>query len=209
MHLRPRDFHDGTQAISLSIPSETQQMNGFAMIDRSKWSTGLFDCFSDMETCCVADHILLGQQQKIVQGEDFCTFGCCCFACAANNPYTCAVAYACAACVCIGPNRQIMKQRLGIHEQDCAGECCCSVMCAPCVMRQMGRELKARGVYTTAGHRGETEKRNDARRKENEPSAGRALGPEPGKYRGLPRAGLWFGCPQPRGPKRVSESPLR
>ena len=177
----------------------------------NRWSTGLFDCCSDMETFCIPDAVLLGQQNKIIAGSgarplkraplpllpkkkkskcffvpcptltsfaasllhtrsrqrrrrslptnstDFCTCPCCCYGCLLMHPFTMPFAATFAACTCIGPNRQELKKKLGITEDDCVGECCCSCMCGPLVLCQMGRELKARGVYTMVRARAETE----------------------------------------------------
>mmetsp|Transcript_39186 Transcript_39186/g.97074 ORF Transcript_39186/g.97074 Transcript_39186/m.97074 type:complete len:140 (+) Transcript_39186:75-494(+) len=113
-----------------------------------KWSTGLFDCCSDCETMCIPDGVLLGQQNRIVQSQEFCTFPCCCYGVGVLSPYSAILCDALAACMCIGPNRTAMKQKLGIQEADCAGDCCCSFLCTSCVLCQMGRELKARGIFT-------------------------------------------------------------
>jgi hypothetical protein len=51
-------------------------------------------------------------------------------------------------CCCIGPNQTALKEKLGITQSDCLGDACCSVVCQSCVMARMGRELKARGIYT-------------------------------------------------------------
>ena len=53
-----------------------------------------------------------------------------------------------AGCCCIGPNQTALKAKLGITQSDCFGDRCCAVCCQCCVLARMGRELKARGIYT-------------------------------------------------------------
>ena len=53
-----------------------------------------------------------------------------------------------AGCCCIGPNQTALKAKLGITESDCLGDSCCAVVCQYCVLSRMGRELKARGIYS-------------------------------------------------------------
>ena len=53
-----------------------------------------------------------------------------------------------AGCCCIGPNQTALKSKLGITQSDCLGDRCCAVCCQCCVLARMGRELKARGIYT-------------------------------------------------------------
>ena len=71
---------------------------------------------------------------------DFFSLSCCLFACA-GDPCL-------GGCCCIGPNQTALKAKLGITESDCLGDSCCAVFCQYCVLSRMGRELKARGIYS-------------------------------------------------------------
>merc|ERR1711935_390817 len=117
----------------------------FTMSD--KWSTGLFDCTSDMETCCTVcfagPGVPYARVNRIVYGSPYCTAGSCCLHLGSSNGVMPA-----SACFCMGPQYTQVKLKLGITEKDACGDCCCVCLCHSCAQCRVVRELKARGIYT-------------------------------------------------------------
>jgi len=75
---------------------------------------------------------------------EFCSPSCCLYSYFGGLPIGCLIA----GCCCIGPNQTALKSKLGITQSDCLGDRCCAVCCQCCVLARMGRELKARGIYS-------------------------------------------------------------
>ena len=74
---------------------------------------------------------------------EWCSPSCCLYSCLGGLDYGLI-----AGCCCIGPNQTALKAKFGITESDCLGDRCCAVCCQCCVLARMGRELKARGIYS-------------------------------------------------------------
>ena len=74
---------------------------------------------------------------------EWCSPSCCLYSCLGGVDYGLI-----SGCCCIGPNQTALKAKFGITESDCLGDRCCAVCCQCCVLARMGRELKARGIYT-------------------------------------------------------------
>ena len=146
-----------------------------------QWSTGLYGCCSDCETCYISfcvPVVALGQQNKIINGggeklrnpmfpirhttrapSTFATTRALAHPPTPRDPrdteffsLSCCLSGYCpsliSGCCCIGPNQTALKAKLGITQSDCLGDNCCAVCCQSCVLARMGRELKARGIYT-------------------------------------------------------------
>ncbi|KAL8157600.1 cell number regulator 2-like [Apium graveolens] len=121
----------------------------------TKWSTGLFDCFSDVPNCCLTCFcpcITFGQIAEIVdKGSCSCAaagalyaivqlvtgFGCC---------YSCFY-------------RTKMRNQYMLTERPCPDflvHCCCEA----CALCQEHRELRLRGYDMSLGWEGNMEKQN-------------------------------------------------
>ncbi|CAI9096748.1 OLC1v1032958C1 [Oldenlandia corymbosa var. corymbosa] len=119
------------------------------------WSTGLFDCFSDVSNCCITcwcPCITFGQISEIVdKGSSSCgsngalytliacVTGCSCF-------YSCFY-------------RSKMRQQYSLQEDpcnDCFVHCCCEA----CALCQEYRELRNRGYDMQIGWHGNMERQN-------------------------------------------------
>ncbi|KAL2518782.1 Protein PLANT CADMIUM RESISTANCE 2 [Abeliophyllum distichum] len=123
---------------------------------RVPWSTGLFDCFSDVRNCCITcwcPCITFGRIAEIVDkgssscGQSgalytilACVTGCPCF-------YSCFY-------------RSKMRQQHLLHESPC-GDCCVHCFCQSCALCQEYRELKFRGFDMSIGWHGNAEKNNN------------------------------------------------
>ncbi|XP_059447390.1 protein PLANT CADMIUM RESISTANCE 2-like [Corylus avellana] len=122
---------------------------------RVPWTTGLFDCFSDMKTCCITcwcPCITFGQIAEIVDkggsscgasGALYtliaCVIGCPCF-------YSCFY-------------RSKMRQQYMLEESFC-GDCMIHCLCEGCALCQEHRELQNRGYDMSIGWHGNVERRN-------------------------------------------------
>ncbi|XP_075504307.1 protein PLANT CADMIUM RESISTANCE 2-like [Primulina tabacum] len=122
---------------------------------RVPWSTGLFDCFSDVENCCVTcwcPCITFGQIAEIVdQGSSSC----------AQNGALYAVIACVTACPCCYSclYRSKMRENYSLHESPC-GDCLVHFFCESCALCQEYRELKSRGYNMSVGWHGNAEKHN-------------------------------------------------
>nr|XP_046185254.1 cornifelin homolog A-like [Oncorhynchus gorbuscha] len=98
-----------------------------------QWSTGLFDCCSDMGTCCCATWCFPCFQCQTASHYGWC----------ACMPLLDPCAFMAVSC-CM---RSSMRERYGIQGSNCVdvGLVCCCYACAWC---QMAREVKTR---TTSG----------------------------------------------------------
>ncbi|XP_076144703.1 cornifelin homolog B-like [Alosa pseudoharengus] len=94
------------------------------------WSTGVFQCCEDIESCC-------------------CGFWCYwCFTCQTADEFgelSCLPLVDICLGGCVKPVtmsvRAVMRRRYGIQGTLC-NDCVCSVFCSPCVWCQMYREMK-------------------------------------------------------------------
>ncbi|PIN13500.1 hypothetical protein CDL12_13885 [Handroanthus impetiginosus] len=116
---------------------------------RVPWSTGLFDCFSDVRNCCITcwcPCITFGQIAEIVdKGSSSlytliaCVMGCpCCY----SSFY-----------------RSKLRQQYLLHESPC-GDCVVHCFCDSCALCQEYRELKNRGFDMYIGWHGNVERQN-------------------------------------------------
>ncbi|XP_073300731.1 protein PLANT CADMIUM RESISTANCE 2-like isoform X1 [Primulina huaijiensis] len=155
-------FSDG--AVSADITAKGSPISSFYSETDSQprppkpqvpWSTGLFDCFSDVENCCVTcwcPCITFGRIAEIVdQGSSSCgqsgalytviacVTGCPCF-------YSCFY-------------RSKLRQNYSLHGSLC-GNCLVHCFCENCALCQEYRELKSRGFNMTIGWHGNVERDN-------------------------------------------------
>ena len=119
------------------------------------WSSGLFDCFSDVKNCCITcwcPCITFGQIAEIVDKGSS--------ACALNGAL-----YTLIACVIGCPccyscfYRSKMRQQYLLKDSPC-GDCLVHCCCESCALCQEYRELQSRGYDMSIGWHGNVEKRN-------------------------------------------------
>jgi len=95
------------------------------------WSSGLCDCFEDMESCFITWFVpcyQIGLNKANTDGRD-CS--CCdCFV-SMGGPHT-----------AIYFNRTQIRAKYGLMQDPC-NDCCVSAFCAACVVCQHARHIKA------------------------------------------------------------------
>ncbi|EXB62022.1 hypothetical protein L484_002694 [Morus notabilis] len=119
------------------------------------WSTGLFDCFSDVKNCCVTfwcPCVTFGQIAEIVdKGSTSCG--------ASGALYTliaCVTGFACCySCF----YRSKMRQQHALQESPC-GDCLVHCFCESCALCQEYRELQNKGFNMQIGWHGNVEEKN-------------------------------------------------
>uniref|UniRef100_A0A7N0ULZ3 Uncharacterized protein n=1 Tax=Kalanchoe fedtschenkoi TaxID=63787 RepID=A0A7N0ULZ3_KALFE len=117
------------------------------------WSSGLFDCFSDIGTCCltcwcpcvtfgrIAEMADRGASPCGVSGALY-TLICCLTGCSCM--YSCFY-------------RAKLRGQLFLDESPCA-DCCVHFCCEGCALCQEYRELKSRGLSMSIGWHGNVER---------------------------------------------------
>ncbi|CAI9785464.1 unnamed protein product [Fraxinus pennsylvanica] len=119
------------------------------------WSTGLFDCFSDVRNCCITcwcPCITFGRIAEIVdKGSSSCG--------QSGALYTILACVTCCPCFYSCFYRSKMRKQHVLHESPC-GDCCVHCFCESCALCQEYRELKIRGFDMTIGWHGNVEKHN-------------------------------------------------
>ncbi|XP_015895405.3 protein PLANT CADMIUM RESISTANCE 2 [Ziziphus jujuba] len=122
---------------------------------RGPWSTGLFDCFSDVKTCCITcwcPCVTFGRIAEIVDKGSS--------SCGANGAL-----YTLIACVTGFPccyscfYRTKMRQQYSLAESPC-GDCLVHCFCESCALCQEHRELQNRGYNMSIGWHGNVEEKN-------------------------------------------------
>ncbi|XP_078164446.1 cell number regulator 10-like [Carex rostrata] len=113
------------------------------------WSTGLFDCYDDIDNCCMTCFcpcITFGQIAEIV---DHGSISCC----ASSSLYTglmfltgCHWLYSCF-------YRKKLRGHFFLEDSPC-GDCCVHCCCEPCALCQEHRELRLRGLDPSFGWHG-------------------------------------------------------
>ncbi|KAJ1701400.1 hypothetical protein LUZ63_001179 [Rhynchospora breviuscula] len=120
----------------------------YALPQQQAWSTGLCDCFDDVNNCCLTfwcPCITFGQIAEIVdRGNTSCG--------TAGGLYIllacltgCQWIYSCT-------YRPRMRTEHNLQEVPCA-DCCVHFCCEGCALCQMSRELKNRGWDLSLGYR--------------------------------------------------------
>ncbi|CAI9118130.1 OLC1v1019654C1 [Oldenlandia corymbosa var. corymbosa] len=117
------------------------------------WSSGLFDCLSDVPNCCVTwwcPCITFGQIAEVIdQGSPSC----------AASAALYALFEALIGCVCIYSCYYGTKMRKQFNlPKHRYGDCLVHFCCEPCVLCQEYRELKSRGFDMSVGWQGNMEK---------------------------------------------------
>ncbi|XP_018588804.1 plac8 onzin related protein 1 isoform X2 [Scleropages formosus] len=100
------------------------------------WTTSLFDCCSDMSTCCCGMWFFPCMQCQTVSQFGWC------FLLPVLDPCTCQ------AISCFF--RQSMRDRYNI-QGSCCDDCCVLCFCYSCAWCQMAREVKNRGYGRAVG----------------------------------------------------------
>ncbi|KAL3501931.1 hypothetical protein ACH5RR_036380 [Cinchona calisaya] len=155
----PASYAEATTGIPVSSSTQSYYSNQEKLPVKPKtrvpWSTGLFDCISDVQNCCITcwcPCITFGQVAEIVdKGSSSCgsngalytliacVTGCPCF-------YSCFY-------------RSKMRQQYALHETPC-GDCLVHCFCEACALCQEYRELKNRGFDMRIGWHGNMERQN-------------------------------------------------
>ncbi|KAH6582305.1 hypothetical protein BASA60_002068 [Batrachochytrium salamandrivorans] len=106
---------------------------------KAEFTHGLFDCCSDMGTCCVSCFcpcITYGQNQQRSEGKDGCCFDAFLYCLAGSVGL-----YAC--CGCYGRSR--VRVSTNIVNESSVSDCLTHLCCASCALTQEKRELDAVG----------------------------------------------------------------
>ncbi|GAV66652.1 PLAC8 domain-containing protein [Cephalotus follicularis] len=118
------------------------------------WSSGLCDCFSDCQNCCITwwcPCITFGQIAEIVDKGSS--------ACGVNGAlYTVIACVTGCACCYSCFYRSKMRQQYKLKESPC-GDCLVHCFCESCALCQEYRELKSRGIDPSIGWHGNVERR--------------------------------------------------
>ncbi|CAN6338604.1 unnamed protein product [Urochloa humidicola] len=129
------------------------------------WSSGLFDCFSDISGCCLTIFcpcITFGRIANIVdQGAtSCCVSGTLYFLLSAltgGQPSLLTGGLSCLYSCCY---RSRLRTQHGLPEGPCnCPDCCVHFWCEPCALCQEYRELKARGFDMSKGWHGNMERK--------------------------------------------------
>merc|ERR1712078_185767 len=122
----------------------------------SSWSTGLFDCFTDMPSCILGSFlpcVLYGDNASALKGK---TFGgsCCAFFGLTCDVAVCTITYPIAGSAIIRlvmpaltlDTREKIREAYDIQEEACCGRSyLIHMFCLRCALCQEARELKIRG----------------------------------------------------------------
>ncbi|KAJ3677406.1 hypothetical protein LUZ60_003130 [Juncus effusus] len=139
----------------MSDPNGMPQIQApYGMPQVQAWSTGLCDCFDDVDSCCITcwcPCITFGQIAEIVdRGNTSCG--------TAGAMYMlimmltgCQWIYSCM-------YRQRFRMEHTLQEEPCA-DCCVHFCCEGCALCQMSRELKNRGWDLNLGYQLNVERR--------------------------------------------------
>ncbi|WOH15598.1 hypothetical protein DCAR_0935140 [Daucus carota subsp. sativus] len=122
----------------------------------TSWSTGLFDCFSDVPNCCLTcwcPCITFGQIAEIV---DMGTSTC--FTSGAVYALVLAIMTGCGCCYSCFYRTQMRDQYM-LTESPCP-DFLVHCFCEPCALCQEHRELRIRGYDMSLGWEGNMEKQN-------------------------------------------------
>ncbi|KAI5677806.1 hypothetical protein M9H77_08756 [Catharanthus roseus] len=119
------------------------------------WSTGLFDCTSDVHNCCITcwcPCITFGQIADIVdKGDTPCA--------KSGGLYALISLLSGFGCMYSCLYRNKMRQQYNLPEQPC-GDCLVHFCCETCSLCQEYRELKDRGFDMSIGWHGNMQKQN-------------------------------------------------
>ncbi|XP_072953536.1 protein PLANT CADMIUM RESISTANCE 2-like [Typha angustifolia] len=110
------------------------------------WTTGLLDCMSDVENCCVTfwcPCITFGQVAEIIdRGSTSCG--------SSGGIYLLIWWFTFFQCLYSCTYRSKLRAQYNLMESPCP-DCCVHLCCEPCALCQMYRELNNRGFHVAAG----------------------------------------------------------
>ncbi|XWS34458.1 hypothetical protein CRYUN_Cryun21dG0040200 [Craigia yunnanensis] len=112
------------------------------------WSTGLFDCFSDVPNCCITcccPCITFGKIAEIIDQQS-------CFRGACGTLYAFCLFTGCA-CIYSSSYRSRLRDRYMLEASPC-GDCCVHFFCEPCALCQEYRQLQNSGFDMSLGWHG-------------------------------------------------------
>ena len=106
-----------------------------------EWSTGICDCFSDCETCCITyfiPSITYGRNKERIEGVGNFMPDCCAFF------WFHAFCFCFVSCLSY-QSRTSIRQAYNLKAEPC-DDCCTHFWCLACALCQEARELKLRGA---------------------------------------------------------------
>lgn len=122
-------------------------MSVYPPLNSGRWTTGLFGCFEDCESCLLGaccPCVLIGRTAEIIdQGATSC--------CAAGTVFCCLQCWTGCGFLFTCSYRSRLRQKFGLPASPC-GDClvdCCCLNCSAC---QLHRELENRGVDPRLGY---------------------------------------------------------
>ncbi|XP_038892870.1 cell number regulator 2-like [Benincasa hispida] len=121
----------------------------------SPWSSGLCDCFSDMESCCCTTWcpcVPFGQTSEIIDEGSTSCFGNALIFCLIASFTPCICLYTCS-------YRSRLRRKYNLQETPC-NDCCVHYWCWSCAICQEYRELKHRGFDMHIGWQENVQRRN-------------------------------------------------
>ncbi|KAL8161969.1 hypothetical protein V2J09_013458 [Rumex salicifolius] len=154
-------LHSAISSLLLADLNKVMKMS--QTVQHSDWSTGLFDCFSDMDSCCLVcwcPCVAFGRMAVIIDEACCCSGAFCCL----QSFALCLSAVAqVAAPSASTPDvkrlyytyqyRSKLKENLNIPASCCA-DYCTHCWCKPCAICQEYRELQERGYDLSLGWEG-------------------------------------------------------
>ncbi|KAJ3161657.1 hypothetical protein HDU86_006427 [Geranomyces michiganensis] len=100
------------------------------------WTHGLFDCFADIGTCCIAccfPCFQYGKNKQALNKSDGCCGDCCMYC----------IVQGCGCGACLGSGgRSTVRSKYNITGDGCS-DLCAHCFCTPCALTQEHREIEA------------------------------------------------------------------
>ncbi|KAK7358257.1 hypothetical protein VNO77_00183 [Canavalia gladiata] len=152
-HDAKTEYYEGSATATgypVNYNPQVPQFTGFV-----DWSTGLFDCFSNFENCCITlwcPCVTFGQVAEIVdRGSTSCG--------GSGALYTLICCVLGSGCLYSCFYRSRMRKQYMLKESPCA-DCFVHCCCEPCALCQEYRELQNRGFDMVIGWHGNVQQQS-------------------------------------------------